>query len=147
MGVYGDKLWGVKLSVYVRDDLAERLTAVKDHLNVSEVCQAALSTAVAAAEAARRGDQRQRIVERLKRSRTPQEDLLERGLIDGRRWAADEAALSELRALESGGAAAAQVVRGWAIPSASIALQEAYATGFREGALEVWELVRKEFDT
>ena len=33
----------MKLSIYVPDNLADRLRVVKDELNVSEVCQAAIA--------------------------------------------------------------------------------------------------------
>jgi hypothetical protein len=76
----------MQLTVYIPDDLGERLRGVKDDLNVSQVCQAALTTAVSAAEAARLGDLRPRIIERLRRTRTPAELLYEQGVWCGRKW-------------------------------------------------------------
>src|ERR1700682_42483 len=79
----------VKTTIYVPDDLAARIQAVKDELNVSEICQAALTQAVNAAEQARIGDRRQLIAPRLHRSRPPAETLREQGIVAGRQWAAD----------------------------------------------------------
>lgn len=87
----------VKTTIYVPDDLAARIQAVKDELNVSEICQAALTQAVSAAEQARIGDRRQLIAQRLSRSRTPAETLREQGIVAGRQWAADAATLSDLK--------------------------------------------------
>ena len=134
----------MKLSVYVPDDLAERLTAVKDRINVSEVCQAALSTAVAAAESARLGDERPTIIERLRRARTPEEQLSDRGFADGRRWAAESAALTDLKAIASPGTAdsgAAGLLVALGFPDGG---KLAYVIGFREGARAVWDSVRSE---
>jgi hypothetical protein len=166
----------VKLSVYIPDDLADRLRVVKDELNVSEVCQAALIDAVAAAESARIGDRRQLIVQRLRRARTPGQRLEDQGVAAGRRWAADAASLVDLRAIVSspesdltlGGAvervrlwhqtaAASSLGRPAGLMSAvltgiaaagisSQAQQPGYLSGFKRGAREVWESVRSEID-
>lgn len=164
----------MKLSVYVRDDLADRLRVVKDEINVSEICQASLAKAVSAAEVARLGDLRPRIVERLKRTRTPEEQQYDQGMAYGRMWAADAATLADLKAVAMsahgdmtlGGAVAR--VQIWhqraastslgrptgvldaalgaiaAVGLAHQAVQPGYLEGFRAGVEEVWESVREE---
>jgi hypothetical protein len=176
MDAYGDMLVAVKLSVYLPDDLAERLRVVKDELNVSEVCQAALIDAVDAAETARLGDRRQLIVQRLRRTRTPEQQLGDHGVAAGRRWAADAASLVDLKAVADspnsdhtlGGAL--ERVRLWhqtaaasslgrpaglmevvltGIAAAGISSQTTrpdYLNGFKRGAREVWESVRSEIE-
>jgi len=167
----------VKLSVYLPDEFGERLRSVKDDINVSEVCQAALANAVSAAELARLGNLRPRIIERLKRTRTPEEHLVEQGLSSGRRWAADAATLADLRAVANSPATDATLggavdrVRLWHQTSTSTSLgppaglmdaalgmiaavgvavqaqQPRYLEGFRQGAREVWESVRSELES
>lgn len=136
----------MKISIYVPDELAVRLAVVKDDLNVSEVCQAALAAAVTAAEAARLGDERPRIIERLRRSRTADEQLFERGLADGRHWAAEDAALTELRAVIAAVEGDRALSRLGLMRDVPLMKQPMYASAFRQGALEVWEHVRTEFE-
>jgi hypothetical protein len=151
-------------------------TLVKDRLNVSEACQAALTQAIAGAETARLGNIRPSIVERLKRTRTPEEQLFDRGVASGRRWAADASTLIDLKAVACspaqdhtlGGALTRVALRHQTDTSASMgravgfwdallggiavagvavqAQQPTYLRGFREGAREVWSDVRTEFE-
>jgi hypothetical protein len=166
----------VKLSIYIPDNLADRLRVVKDELNVSEVCQAAITESVAAAESARAGDSRQLIAQRLRRTRTPEQQLRDQGVAVGRRWAADSAALVDLKAVAGSAASdrtlggASDRVRLWhqtvaasslgkpsgfgeavlggiaLVGMTSYAAQPAYLDGFREGARQIWELVRPELE-
>jgi hypothetical protein len=87
----------MKLTIYVPDALSQRLETVKETINVSEVCQSALERAVAGAEAARLGDERSRIVERLRAARSPEQRAHDAGQGEGARWAAETAALDEIR--------------------------------------------------
>jgi hypothetical protein len=163
-------------SVYLPDDLGERLRRVKEAVNVSQVCQAALLSEVQAAEAAQQGDLRPQIIERLRRTRTPEEKLFDRGVWMGRKWAAEAASLRDLRAAAAapdtdptlGGAMT--TIKAWHQSAVSASLgrpagwgeavlgvlasvgvtyqaqQPEYVRGFQQGLREVWESVRSEFE-
>jgi len=163
-------------SVYLPDDLGERLRRVKETVNVSQVCQAALLLEIQAAEAAQQGDLRPQIIERLRRTRTPAEELFDRGVWMGRKWAAEAASLHDLRAAAAapdtdstlGGAmttikfwhqsaVSASLGRpaGWgeavlgvlvAVGVTYQAQQLEYVRGFQQGLREVWESVRSELE-
>jgi hypothetical protein len=163
-------------SVYLPDELGERLRRVKEAVNVSQVCQAALLSAVSSAEAAQQGNLRPQIIERLRRTRTPAEELFDRGVWMGRKWAAEAATLSDLRAAAAapdtdptlGGAMT--TIKVWHQTAVSASLgrpagwgeavlavlasvgvtyqteQPGYVRGFQQGLREVWESVRSEFE-
>lgn len=163
-------------SVYLPDDLGERLRRVKEAVNVSKVCQAALLLEVQAAEAAQQGDLRPQIIERLRRTRTSAEELFDRGVWMGRKWAAESASLRDLRAAAAapetdptlGGAmttikiwhqtaVSASLGRptGWgeavlavlaSVGASYEAQQPGYVRGFHQGLREVWGSVRSEFE-
>jgi hypothetical protein len=87
----------MKLTIYVPDPLSQRLETVKEAINVSEVCQSALERAIAGVEAARLGDERSRIVERLRVARSPEQRAYDAGQGEGGRWASETAALDEIK--------------------------------------------------
>ncbi len=84
------------INIYVPGPLALRLEPLKERINVSEVCQAALERAVDAEEVAGKGDRIQRVVERLARARSPKEEARFAGRQTGVLWAEEKAAWSEL---------------------------------------------------
>ena len=86
----------MKLTIYVPDSLSQRLDTVKQAINVSEVCQSALERAVTGAEAVRLGDERSRILARLRVARSPEQRAHAAGQGEGMHWAAETAALDEI---------------------------------------------------
>jgi hypothetical protein len=89
-----------RTTVYLNDDLSERIQAVKSEINVSEVAAAALEKAVRNIEATKEADMDlQQAVTRLRASRSASVGSdLRRGYEHGWEWAKDRAEYDELLA-------------------------------------------------
>jgi hypothetical protein len=87
-----------RLNISVPTALQERLRKVKDHINVSQVCVAALERELGTREARPTVDagQLERLVRRLQSNK---ERWSERGRQDGEQWAVETATRAELRAV------------------------------------------------
>lgn len=92
-----------RLNLTVPDALYERLERLRDRVNVSKVCAAALTKELDMLEGTTvlAGDAKvQRMVQRFLREREYKERWFQRGRHDGEEWAIERATLSELQRIQ-----------------------------------------------
>lgn len=90
------------VGVYIPDALDQRVRRLKElgvEVPVSAICQRCLETSVEAEEKAIKGDRMARLIARVQRTRTAEEQAVADGEGAGRRWAEDVAARSEMEAV------------------------------------------------
>ncbi|BAS57203.1 hypothetical protein NIES2135_34450 [Leptolyngbya boryana NIES-2135] len=134
-----------RLTITVSDRLYQRLQAVKSNINVSQVCQQAIETAVTIEEIKlKEAPIMDKLVERLRIEKQESEGSWKQdGVVDGQEDAA-ELSYDEFRQLESDGLT--EDLREW-LNSRRVQYLEnpdlpAYLEGWCEGALSVWQQVK-----
>ena len=86
-----------RLNLSVPDPLYERLDRLRDRVNASRVCAAALERELDAVEGRVSADNEEKIVRLLERLQGKRDRWYQRGWQDGEAWAVDTASASELR--------------------------------------------------
>ncbi|WP_298876829.1 hypothetical protein [uncultured Bradyrhizobium sp.] len=153
-----------RINVSVPDSLKERMSALDDRVNWSEVAQAAFEREVTARTF--KGDDMEGVIERLRASKDQYEDEeRDNGIVHGREWAKRRASFKELKAIAqidfgSGyfeefdmGMKVDEVLNNdvrnegpeaslWSDGSSNLVMPgNAYVEAFVEGAKEVWDEV------
>lgn len=86
-----------KLTVYIPDELANRLEPFRAQLNLSEIAKAAIEERLRMEETASGGDIAVQVLNRLKRGDLEKASMRARGADAGRTWAKDAASWDEIK--------------------------------------------------